>query len=125
MLQLRREGLRVEEFKQTEKLLTLASMNLHDALQHGTFEAYPAPDLRSHLEYAQAKSKPQGFRIVKEKNAKYMIDAAVALSMAVNSVLDKGGTDPGRKLHLKDSYKHRRSRMEILDQEMFPPELRT
>jgi len=125
MLQLRNKGMRVEEFKQTEAMLTSASMALHDALQHGTFETYPAPDLRSHLEYAQAKTTSKGFRIVKEKNAKYKIDGAVALSMATFAVLDKGGTNPGRKLTLKDSYKHRRSRQSIVDQSLFPPELRT
>jgi len=128
MVRLKQKGYRVHEYVQSNKSLALASQALYDALQQGTFEAYPAPDLRKHLEYAQAKNTPQGFRIYKEKHAKYDDDGAISLAMGTYMAIESGGFDRGRSIRIEMPFgnrskmqhipKHKRNELEFLPEEL-------
>ena len=128
MVRLKQKGYRVIEYAQSNKSLALASQALYDALQQGTFEAYPAPDLRKHLEYAQAKNTPQGFRIYKEKHAKYDDDGAISLAMGTYMAIESGGFDRGRSIRIEMPFgsrskmkhipKHKRKELEFLPEEL-------
>lgn len=94
MTNLRNQGLRTVEFNQSSNTkMSAVSQNLYDILTQGHFEAYRAADMRDHLRFAVAKQTPSGFRITKEKHAKYKIDGTIALAMAAFDAINRGGTD--------------------------------
>jgi phage terminase large subunit-like protein len=90
---LARQGLPLVEFQQQGNHMGMASQNLYDLLKTGNLEVYPDPELRDHVRYAAAETTARGFRIVKGKNHKYAIDAAIALAMAAYDAVNRGGAD--------------------------------
>jgi len=94
----------MNEFSQQPGSMTKASKALYDALRNGTLEAYPDPQLRDHLKYAVAKASSTGYRISKEKNAKYKIDGAVALAMSVYDAIERAGVDTSRPIRIESPY---------------------
>lgn len=90
---LARKGLPLVEFQQQGNHMGMASQNLYDLLKTGNLEVYPDPELRDHVRYAAAETTARGFRIVKGKNHKYAIDAAIALAMAAYDAVNRGGAD--------------------------------
>jgi len=86
MTSLDRMGLPTNEFTQAESSMVAASQNLYDLLYAGNLWAYPAPDIKEHLQNAVAVHTSRGFRIVKDKSNRRMagkkIDASIALAIA-------------------------------------------
>jgi hypothetical protein len=75
--------------------MVAASQLLYDLLRMKNLEAYPAHDLRSHIQMAVAKTTSRGFRIVKDIDMKrvHKIDGAIALAMACHAAIESGGVD--------------------------------
>lgn len=90
---LTRKGLPMVEFPQTAGNMVLATQAFYDLLKTENFEAYPDPEMRDHVRYASAETTARGFRLVKGRNAKYKIDAAIALAMAIYGAVNSGGVD--------------------------------
>jgi len=92
---LRRAGIKMIEFPQTQDRLTQASQNLYELIKWRRLKVYPDADLTEHIKNAVAKETARGFRIVKEKASK-KIDLAIALAMASlmahKSPVKRGGT---------------------------------
>ena len=95
---MRRAGLPMIEFPQTQGNMILATQALYDLLKSDTLDAYQDPELRDHIRYASADTNARGFRLVKGRNAKYKIDAAVALAMSVYLSIQGGGVDTSRPI---------------------------
>jgi hypothetical protein len=93
VLRLKRAGLPMMEYTQTQTNMTAASQALYDVLKFNTLEVYPDEELKRHVQMAVAEEAGRGFRIVKEKNKRVHIDAAVALAMAVYTAIKGGGVD--------------------------------
>ena len=89
---LRRRGLPMIEFPQTEGNMTLATGAFYDLLTTRNFEAYLADDLRDHVRFSTVRTTPRGYRLTKGSNSK-KIDAAVALAMACYYAVKVGGID--------------------------------
>lgn len=90
---LTRKGIPLIEFTQTGQPMVFASQNLYDLLRSRNLEAYPDPELRDHIRYSSAEQTSRGFRLVKGKNMKFPIDAAIALAMAAYYSVNQGGAD--------------------------------
>jgi len=90
---LRKEGIPIEEFKQSVTNLTAASAALYDALQYESLEAYRDPVLRDHIRFALAKPQGAAFRIIKSEETRRPIDGAIALAIAVYNGIAHGGVD--------------------------------
>jgi phage terminase large subunit-like protein len=100
---LREQGVRAEEFHQTEANLTEMSQNLYHLIKNQNLTLYHNPDLRKHIAQSVAKENPRGFRIVKSK-ASHKIDLAIALAMACLAATKS-------KLRRAGSYRPRHSRI--------------
>ena len=82
MLKLQHEfGLPVEEFPQSHRHMSSASMALFDVLQEGRLRHGGAADLTEQVLNAGVKATPYGWRLTKVEDDE-KIDAAVALAMA-------------------------------------------
>lgn len=90
---LQRKGLPMVEYPNTAGNMILATQALYDLLKNDTLDAYPDPELRDHVRYATAETTSRGFRLVKGRNAKFKIDAAIALAMACFDAINRGGVD--------------------------------
>lgn len=90
---LQRKGLPMVEYPNTAGNMMLATQALYDLLKNDTLDAYPDPELRDHIRYATAETTSRGFRLVKGRNAKFKIDAAIALAMACFDAVNRGGVD--------------------------------
>lgn len=97
---LQRAGLPMVEFTQTAGNMMLATQSLYDLLKTDTLDAYPDPELRDHIRYASAETTSRGFRLVKGRNAKYKIDAAVCLAMATYDAISRGGVDTSQPVQI-------------------------
>lgn len=104
MVTLKRQGVPMYEYTQSDNNMIAASQNLFDLLRTGALEAYPHPDVRAHLKAAVAKATSRGFRIIKTEHQrstdKYKavierrgVDAAIALSMAAWNAVNQGGME--------------------------------
>lgn len=92
---LKKRGVPMIEFPQTTTNMTQATQILYDRLRAKGLDVYPDKELRDHIRMSPAKQTPRGFRIVKEKHAKFKIDAAIALVMSLwytsgNRAVDTG-----------------------------------
>lgn len=128
MVTLRKKGLRMEEFPQTVELMTSASQLLYELMRSGGLEAYPAEDLRRHIELARAEQKGRGFRLVKEKNSRAKIDAAVALAMACYGAKDFIGSVDDKPIRIESPFSDRsqwRSRRKSMEPPWLPEPLRS
>lgn len=90
---LTRKGLPLVEYPNTAGNMMLATQCLYDLLKNDTLDAYPDGELRDHLRYSSAETTSRGFRLVKGANAKFKIDAAIALAMACFDAVNRGGVD--------------------------------
>jgi phage terminase large subunit-like protein len=124
MMRLKNRGLPVRPFEQTQTNMVMASQLLFDLLRNRNLEAYPADDLRRHLQMAVAETSARGFRIVKNKISKrHHIDGAVSLAMASYDAVSNGGADISVPVRLDSPF----SDMSVLTAESqmrLPPELR-
>jgi hypothetical protein len=87
---LRRSGLRMVEFPQTQSNQTRAGDNLWHLIRERRLAAYPDKELRQHVLNAVAVETGRGWRLAKEK-ASRKIDGVVALSMASVDAVDRPG----------------------------------
>lgn len=87
------------EYTQTVTNMTMATQALYSVLNTGMFRSYKAEDLRDHIRFSRVSMTTRGMRIVKDRNAMYKIDAAIALAMAVKCALGFG--DPGQREAIK------------------------
>jgi phage terminase large subunit-like protein len=78
---LRRAGLSIEEFPQTQPNLTAASQNLFDLIDAQSLTLHPDAAMRLAASRAIAVEGARGWRIAKEKQS-HKIDVIVALAMA-------------------------------------------
>ncbi len=87
MAKLQKMGFNTNEFHQQGSDMIAATQTLYSALRLNQLWAYPAPDIREHLQNAVAVHTSAGMKIVKDKTnsrlASKKIDSAVALAMAV------------------------------------------
>lgn len=88
---LAKRGVPMVEFPQTTGPMTAASQTLYNLLMSQGIDIYADDELRDHIRFAPAKYSNRGFRIVKDKHAKYKVDAAVALVMSVYWTIKAGG----------------------------------
>ena len=84
--ELRRRGVHMVELPQTTGNLTQATSALFDVVKQRTLRCYEADDLRQHVLNSVVVESPRGWRLAKEK-ASRKIDAAVALSFAVDAAV--------------------------------------
>lgn len=92
---LRNKGLPVTEFSQVDSSMIQASQHLFDLLRQDNLWAYPASDLKEHLQNVMAEYTSRGVRIVKDKSnsrlANKKIDGAVALAIACHRAYEDVG----------------------------------
>ncbi len=124
MSRLKNRGLPVRPFEQTQTNMVMASQLLFDLLRNRNLEAYPADDLRKHLQMAVAETSSRGFRIVKNKiNKRHHIDGAVSLAMAAFDAVSNGGVDISVPVRLESPFADM-SMFKPKGEEYLPPELR-
>lgn len=106
MRRLEGAGLPVHEYKQSSDNMTRASQMLYDLLRLKNFDAYPAPELRSHLQMSVATVTSRGFRIVKDKRTHrhHKIDGAIALAMACYAAVDSGGVNVSEVMRIESPF---------------------
>ena len=83
MRELLAEGLRIEEFPQTNQNMARACQRMYDAVAEGRLRHGGDKVLEAHVMSAAVKETPFGWRINKGENDLH-IDAAVALAMAID-----------------------------------------
>jgi phage terminase large subunit-like protein len=96
VIRLKAAGITMREYTQSVNNMTLASQRLYDLFKANSIEAYPSDEIRNHILNAVAQQESRGFRIVKQKDAKYHFkpnDAAIALAMACYAAVEGGGID--------------------------------
>ncbi len=93
--ELKKEGIRMEEFPQTTDRLTQMGQNLYNLITGGNLLLYPHGEMRRHAEKTLAKEVQRGFRLIKGK-ASQRIDLIIALAMACQGCVQKAQSKPGR-----------------------------
>ena len=101
---LKRRGLPLVEVPQQGSAMIEMTQNFYDLLRSHNLEAYPDEELRDHVRYATAEHTPRGFRLRKDKHAKYAIDAAQALAMAAYDAVNRGGIDTSVPLYIESPF---------------------
>jgi phage terminase large subunit-like protein len=101
---LKKKGLPLVEVPQQGSAMIEMSQNLYDLLRSNNLEAYPDAELRDHVRYAVAEHTPRGFRLKKNKNGKYAIDAAQALAMAAYDAVNRGGVDTSAPIYIESPF---------------------
>lgn len=96
---LKKAGMPMVEFTQTNGNMTAATGLLFDLIQHRKLATYVDAEIRDHIRNSVAVQTPRGFRLVKN-NAKYPIDFAVALAMACYDAVNFGGEVLGQPLQV-------------------------
>jgi phage terminase large subunit-like protein len=86
---LRKAGVNMVEFPQSNPNLTSASQNLYELIKAQSLVAYPDADIRLAIQRAIAVETSRGWRIAKEK-ASHKIDVVVALAQAALAAVQKG-----------------------------------
>lgn len=93
--ELKKEGIRMEEFPQTTDRLTQMGQNLYNLITGGNLLLYPHKEMRKHAEKTLAKETQRGFRLIKGK-ASQRIDLIIALAMCCQGCVQKAQSRPGR-----------------------------
>ncbi len=125
MMDLKRQGIPTSIFDQTVSNMTAASQCLFDLLKGDLLEAYPADDLRRHIQMSVAETTSRGFRIVKTKVSKsHQIDGAIALAMACYDCVTNGGVDISKSMYLESPFSDMTAWAKKPKQDL-PPELQT
>ncbi len=108
MTKLTNLGLPISEFTQSDSGMIAASQALFDVMHDKNLWAYPAEDLREHLQNAVAQHTSRGFRIVKDKSnrrtAKKKVDGAVAMAMAVYKAIQDMDFDAGERIRIESPF---------------------
>ena len=94
--ELKKEGLRMEEFPQTTDRLTQMGQNLYNLVTGRNLLLYPHKEMRNEAQKTLAKESQRGFRIVKKK-ASERIDLIISLAMACQGCVQKAQSSrPGK-----------------------------
>jgi phage terminase large subunit-like protein len=101
---LKKKGLPMVEVPQQGSAMIEMTQNIYDLLRSNSLEAYPDEELRDHIRYAVAEHTPRGFRLKKNKNGKYAIDAAQALAMAAYDAVNRGGVDTSAPIYIESPF---------------------
>jgi len=126
MTTLKREGLPTIEFSQHQKMIA-ATEHLYELFKSNALEAYPSDEIRDHIKYAMVENKGGGhIKLVRGKNIRYKIDAAVTLAMAAYDAVNRGGVDTRKKTVIESPYSDwtARPQPQILDYKNLPEPLR-
>ena len=86
---MRRAGLHMVEFPQSQPNLTASSQTLLELIRGQNLIAYPDKELRLAISRAVAVENPRGWRIAKEKSS-HKIDVVVALAMSCLASVQRG-----------------------------------
>jgi phage terminase large subunit-like protein len=125
MVTLHKKGLPLVEFTQAASNMIAATQNMYDLFRQGIMAVYPDDQLRQHVHFAKAKVDERGFRLVKDKEAAYPIDAAVAMAMASYYVVKVGGIDTSKRIRIESPFSDVTGwNPNYVDQSLFPEALR-
>lgn len=127
MLQLKNDGLPVEEFTQTATNMVKASQNLFDLLKFGRYYTYKDEEAAAHVRNTVAKEEGNGFRIVKKKThskQRKPIDYTLATSIAAYLAVQGGGVDVSTPLEIESPFSDL-SRWDIVEEMKLPPMFRS
>ena len=99
MTRMRNRGLPINEFSQVDSGMIQASSHLYDLMRQDNLLAYPAEDIKDHMQNVMAEYTNRGLKIVKDKGnprlAKKKIDLVVALAMACHRAYQNIGIEVG------------------------------
>jgi phage terminase large subunit-like protein len=101
---LKKMGMPLIEVPQQGSIMIEMTQNLYDLMRSNNLEAYPSPELRDHIQYATAEHTSRGYRLKKNENAKYPIDAAQALAMAAYDSVNRGGVDTSIPIFIQSPF---------------------
>lgn len=94
---MKNKGLPINEFSQVDSGMIQASQHLYDLLRQDNLWAYPADDIREHMQNVMAEYTSRGLKIVKDKGnprlAKKKVDLIVALAMACHRAYQNMGME--------------------------------
>ncbi|MBA7691154.1 hypothetical protein ES703_99694 [subsurface metagenome] len=94
--ELKKEGIKMQEFNQTTDKLTQMGQNLYNLIMGGNLLLYPHKEMRRHAEKTLAKETQRGFRLIKGK-ASERIDLIISLAMSCQGCVQKAkSSKPGR-----------------------------
>jgi len=125
MVTLHKRGLPLVEFTQSSTNMIAATQNMYDLFRQGIMAVYPDDQLRQHVHFAKAKVDERGFRLVKDKESTYPIDAAVAMAMASYYVVKVGGIDTSNRIRIESPFSDATGwDANYIDQSMLPEPLR-
>ncbi len=93
--ELKKEGIKMQEFPQTTDRLTQMGQNLYNLITGGNLLLYPHKEMRKHAEKTLAKETQRGFRLIKGK-ASQRIDLIISLAMSCSGCIEKAQSKPGR-----------------------------
>jgi phage terminase large subunit-like protein len=97
--ELKKEGIKMEEFPQTTDRLTRMGQNLYNLITGRNLLLYPHGEMRKHAEKTLAKETQRGFRLVKGK-ASQRIDLIIALAMACQGCVQKAQSSRPGKVYI-------------------------
>jgi phage terminase large subunit-like protein len=99
---MKNKGLPINEFSQVDSGMIQASQHLYDLLRQDNLWAYPADDIRDHMQNVMAEYTNRGLKIVKDKGnprlAKKKVDLIVALAMACHRAYEHVGEEAGEPI---------------------------
>jgi phage terminase large subunit-like protein len=115
---MKNKGLPINEFSQVDSGMIQASQHLYDLLRQDNLWAYPADDIRDHMQNVMAEYTSRGLKIVKDKGnprlAKKKVDLIVALAMACHRAYSQVGVEIGTPIII-ESYLARFSAWNRID----------
>jgi phage terminase large subunit-like protein len=101
---LQNKGLPMIEFTQTTSNMIAATQSLYSLLRAGTFDVYKDDEFRDHVRFAPVQASSRGYRLLKNKHAKFPIDAAVALAMATHLSVQPGAVAKSEPLRISSPF---------------------
>jgi phage terminase large subunit-like protein len=94
MLNLKNEGIAVEELPQSQNNVIAYSQLLYELIHYENLEVFEDKNIKEHFRNASFKESPQGFRLMKRGKGK--IDICAALGMASLAAVGTKEIRPGR-----------------------------
>lgn len=104
MVTLSKKGLNLIEYAQHGGTMIAATQNLYDLFRTGVMRVYKDDELRQHIHFAKAKLDERGARLMKDPNATYHIDGAIAMAMAAYHVVKVGGIDTSQRIKIESPF---------------------
>lgn len=98
---LKKEGLPIEEFKQTAPNMTSATSTLYDLLQFRKIKFFQHEELRDHIRFSTAKPSGSSFRISRAEEGRNPNDGCVALAIACYNAVSHGGHDTSQEITIR------------------------